>query len=679
LESVDFHLEDVVANVLNTVSQPAQEKGLLLDFSLAPDVPLDLTGDPLRLGQILVNLMGNGVKFTAQGGVGIEVHRVAQRGEGVALRFVVRDSGIGMTEEQVGGLFRAFSQADASTTRMYGGTGLGLAICKQLVALMDGTLEVESEPGRGSAFSVTVRFLLPGENARRKHHLPAELGGMRVLVVDDNRAVRLVMEKNLQAFSCEVTTVGSGEEALAAAEEAACAGRPYGLVLMDWVMPGMDGIEAGRRIKEDAVGAHSPKVILITAYDRDEVVSKAEENGLDGFLIKPVTRSALFNAIMVAFAGQDKGRDFASGRPQEAMDRELTPLCGARILVVEDNEINQQVAREMLEGVGMVVELAANGLEALEAVREHCYDLVFMDIQMPEMDGNEACRRIRADFGERGERLPVIAMTAHAMAEERERSFGAGMSDYLTKPVDPEALYQLLLRWLKPKADAGKVVAAAGSWRDRAAAVAAPSAPLPELAGIDVKKGLARMGGSVANYRGILARFREIHGKIAEELRNALAGREGKVAERLAHSLKGSAGTIGAQALQGAAAALEQALAKGDAEGGERGLQQVEKELTSVLAAIVSLAVDRENGPERDVQPQPEELASSLEALAALLRAQDTAARRAFSEVRRMLVGLIRTGELNRLEKKIGNYDFDGALVQLVDLAKGMNIRLQEE
>jgi len=675
LEAVDFHLDDLVAEVLNNTSVRAQEKGLELDFVLAPDVPLDLKGDPLRLGQVLTNLVGNGVKFTDQGGIAIAVRQVAMAPDTVTLRFSVTDQGIGMNAQQVARLFQPFSQADASTTRMYGGTGLGLAICKRLIAMMGGEIEVESEPGKGSTFSFALSFLKP-ETGWRRHELPPELSGMRVLVVDDSRAVRRIMEKNLRAFSCQVKAVGSGEEAVAAVAEAAAAGAPFNLVFMDWVLPGMDGIEAGSRIKEMAGEGGSPSVILLTAYGRDEVLRKAEQRGLNGFLVKPVTRSALFDAVTSRRAGG--GRRILPARTDESLFSRFASRRGARILVVEDNEINQQVARELLEAAGMVVAVASDGCEGLNAVRHGDFDLVFMDIQMPEMDGNEACRRIRAELGEQGQALPVIAMTAHAMAEDRQRSLAAGMSDYLTKPIDPEALYQLIERWLTP--GAGQGASEAPSIIGSAAGPVDQPQHLPDLPGIDCQDGLARMSGNVSRYLQILVRFGELSAQVGSWLRASLEQLDWFEGIRVAHSLKGTAGTIGAKELQAAAAALEKAMRENDCGEAKWCLTAVENKLAVVLSAIAGLsAQDNERAGDGAVRLGSEELAPRLEELARLLRDYDTAARFCFAELRESFAGSVRTGELDQLERKIGMYDFDGALVQLTQIAKGMEVPLQEE
>ncbi len=669
---MNFHLDDVIADVLNNVSLRAQEKGIELRFSLSPEVPLDLRGDPLRLGQVLVNLVGNGVKFTERGEVTIDVQQLARHGEQVILRFSVIDQGIGMSAEQVAGLFHAFSQADASTTRMYGGTGLGLAICKRLVALMGGDIQVESEPGLGSAFSFTVPLSLPAEEWQRQLRLPPELSGMRILVVDDSRAVRLVMERNLNAFSCRVRSVASGEEALTAVAEAAAAGEPFDLVFMDWVLPGMDGLEAGKHIK---AAAASPAVILVTAYSREEVGRKAEEGGLEGFLVKPITRSSLLDALMTVGGGAGKGELSAPAGSGAAFAHRLAALAGARVLVVEDNEINQQVARELLENAGLVVEVAADGKEGFAAVQERDFDLVFMDIQMPGMDGNEACRRIRAELGARGRALPVVAMTAHVLDEERERSRAAGMNDYISKPLDPEALYQLLLRWIEPTGEGRPAAAPSVSGE-----AADDEGALPELPGIDVADGLARMAGNVAEYRRLLLRFGEVHADIGVELQGALARRDLAMGERLAHTLKGSAGTIGAKGLQQAAVEVEQACRAQDCEAAERALARLEDERARVFSSLALLAENQPEATAAEDQPLAAgELPVRLAELAGLLREYDTAARHGFEGLRATLAGSVRPAELERLARKINSYDFDGALVLLGQIAQGMQISLEEE
>jgi signal transduction histidine kinase/CheY-like chemotaxis protein len=414
IEAVEFELDEVLDNVADLISLRAEEKGLEVLLRVAEDVPNALVGDPLRLGQILVNLVNNAVKFTDEGEVLVSAERVREEGEELTLAFVVKDTGIGMTAEQKDGLFRSFSQADGTITRRYGGTGLGLAICRKLTELMGGEISVESEEGVGSEFRFTVVLGRGRGKPGPAERIPVDLRGLRALVVDDSSLSRQILAETLRSFTFEVDAVNSGAAALDRLAEAGDA--PYQLILLDWRMPGMDGIETARRIRTLGL-ATEPRIVMVTAYGREEVLRRGREVDLAGFLIKPVGRSTLFDTIVQAFgreavAGRDRGRPETTGGK--------APLRGARVLLVEDNEINRQVAREILERLGLVVEVAASGEEGVAAARAGEHDAVLMDIQMPGMDGFEATRRIRAEGGRLAE-VPILAMTAHAMTGDREK------------------------------------------------------------------------------------------------------------------------------------------------------------------------------------------------------------------------------------------------------------------
>src|SRR5471030_69510 len=431
------------------IGQKVADKGLELVFELQPDVPAALVGDPLRLGQVLTNLIGNAVKFTERGEILIGIELLRQAGARVELLFSVRDSGIGMTPEQRSRLFQPFTQADGSTTRKYGGTGLGLTISKRLVELMGGDISVDSEAGVGSTFRFNAWFGRGDQVAPRV--LPDELNHLRVLIVDDNPAARRILAGHCAAWSLRADEVGSGEEALAAVRQAAADGAPYNLVLMDWSMPGMDGIEAARRIKADAA---APAVVMVTAYGREDVRGEADRIALDGFLVKPVNASTLYDTLMQVYGHA------AAAPPQVQSHRRLD---GLRLLLAEDNAINQQIAVELLEGAGATVDVAGTGRIALDKVSAGAhYDIVLMDLQMPELDGLAATAAIRAL--PHGATLPIIAMTAHAMAEQRQLCLDGGMNDHIAKPIDPELLFATLTRWRPqppvttadaPTADAG--------------------------------------------------------------------------------------------------------------------------------------------------------------------------------------------------------------------------------
>jgi len=560
MESVDFQLENTLDNVSTLVGIKTQEKGLELLFKTDPSVPTALVGDPLRLGQILINLSNNSVKFTDTGEIVVSTELIKKDDAKVTLKFSVRDTGIGMTAEQAAKLFQPFAQADSSTTRKYGGTGLGLTISKRLAEMMGGEIWVESESGQGSTFSFTASFGLGKEKAKRIFRPSQDLRGIKVLVVDDNATSREILLEMLESFSFEVSVAASGEEGITELE-AASKDKPFELVIMDWKMPGMDGIEASKRIKDHKGLSKIPPIILVTAYGREEIMQQAEQVGLEGFLLKPVNPSMLFDTIMQVFGETlPETSRLAQRKDQEAMG--LENIQGAHVLLVEDNEINQQVAKEILEGAGLNVALANNGQEAVNAVKESNYDAVLMDVQMPVMDGYTATREIRKD--DRLKELPIIAMTAHAMAGDEDKSLQAGMNGHVTKPIDPDQLFVTLQKWIKPsekRVTAQKpVVSVEPSEEDKVVSI---EEDLPEsLPGFDLADGLRRLQGNKTLYRKLLLNFATDYNEVANEIREALDAEDFESAHSLVHNLKGLAGNLSAAALQAAAVNIEK-LVKG--------------------------------------------------------------------------------------------------------------------
>ena len=449
IEAIPFDLDETLDTVASVITVKAEEKNLEVIFDIGRDVPRRLVGDPLRLSQVLINLANNAVKFTETGHVLVSVRQEGTPGEGRALlRFAVQDTGIGLTEDQKGRLFESFSQADGSTTRKYGGTGLGLAICKRLAELMGGTVGVDSAPGAGSIFWFTADLGLSGEEDPRRAYVPAvDLRGLKCLVVDDNPETRRILAETLESFSFRVTTEATGEAGLAALT--ACPPEdPFQLVLLDWKMPGLNGVEVARRITGDpALAARTSRILMVTAYGREEIMREAAASGVNAFLVKPVGPSVLFDTIMETF-GREAPRRVRAVQQAAPSAAGLAAIAGARVLLAEDNEINQQVAQEILEGAGLAVTVAENGREAARMARETPYDLVLMDIQMPEMDGFTATRLIREKLD--AEALPIVAMTANALAGDRDKSLAAGMNDHVTKPIDPEELFAALVRWIRP-------------------------------------------------------------------------------------------------------------------------------------------------------------------------------------------------------------------------------------
>ena len=390
VEQIDFDLDKVLENVGNLISEKASAKGLELIFDIAPSVTTHLQGDPLRLGQILINFCNNAVKFTEEGEIVIRARVLEDDADGQLIEFSVSDTGIGMTEAQMTRLFRAFEQADTSTTRKYGGTGLGLAISKHLAELMGGDVTVVSEHGKGSTFRFTARLgkaTLPP----RKRVLRSDLQGRRVLIIDDNSPARTVISNLLSNMALVADEAASGEEGIEMVRQAAEAGQPYEIAFVDWQMPKLDGLETCKRLL--ALSDMPPHLVMVTAYGREEVLKKAEETGIENVLVKPVTSSTLFDtALSVLSADSEISGDFVT-----AASLDTARTRGVRVLLVEDNEINQEVAIGQLEDAEIAVDLAENGEIAVRMVRNKDYDLVLMDMQMPVMDGVEATRVIRAD------------------------------------------------------------------------------------------------------------------------------------------------------------------------------------------------------------------------------------------------------------------------------------------
>jgi len=551
LESRDFSLDEVFGRLTALIGLKAQNKGLELLLKTSPEVPSVLVGDPMRLLQVLVNLCSNAVKFTDKGEiVVVTVRSVASAADAVLLRFEVKDSGIGLAPAQVEALFRPFSQADASSTRAHGGAGLGLAICRKLVALMGGEIGVDSVPGAGSAFHFTARF---GLGARAQVARLPQAGAhrdLRILVVDDSANSREILHDLLVLLGYAPVVEGSGAAGLAELRRAAGVGRPYQLVLLDWRMPGLDGFDVVRMLREDPLPGAAPAILMVTAYGDEAIVREAATLGVAGCLAKPVSASTLLDAINGACGPQrgDPAPAPARAGAGDAGARAQAPaaLRGRRVLLVEDNELNRFVATELLCDVaGMDVTLAGNGHEALAQLRESRFDLVLMDIQMPGMDGLQCTRLIRAD--QALARLPVIAMTAHAMAGDRDKSAAAGMNDHVTKPFEPAQLFEVMLRWLAP----------AGPAATAAPAAEPAAAPGPV---VDFELGLRRCLGRPELFHKILARYLKQRETAGDEIRAALDAGELELGARTAHTLVSTASMLGAPALAALARELHDAI-----------------------------------------------------------------------------------------------------------------------
>jgi two-component system sensor histidine kinase/response regulator len=561
IESVSFELDAVLDNVVNLISEKVEEKGLELLCRVSAAIPKTLIGDPLRIGQVLINLANNAVKFTQRGDIRLTISIQQLQDQQALLRFGVTDTGIGLTQEQIGRLFKSFEQADSSTTRKYGGTGLGLAISKSLVQAMGGEIGVDSVPGQGSTFWFTASLGV-GSSEGIAPTPVVDLHGRRVLVVDDNEAAALVLTDTLVELGFAVDSVHSGPAALLVLKQAQADAKPYDFVMMDWQMPGMDGLETVREIQQQHIQS-VPFVLMVTAHRRLELIQGAEALGIDHVLSKPVSGSSLVNTMMEILGHGQSGHRAAHGSRKESLyENQLAPIRGARILLVEDNEINQQVACEILGAAGFAVEVADNGQIAVNLVQARAaeqlpYDLVLMDMQMPVMDGCTAARLIRETHS--AEQFPIVAMTANAMREDREKCLAAGMNAVVTKPINPEDLWKSLLTWVKVREGLGLPLQVADAAPASGGADALMQG-LRAIAELDVDLGLARTANNPDFYAAMLRKFVLAQEDAMLRVRQALALQDFASAERLAHTLRGVAGNLGATVLPARAESLEMAL-----------------------------------------------------------------------------------------------------------------------
>ena len=552
LESIFFNLHDVLRDLSTLISEKAQKRGVELIFVTNRGVPQNLQGDSTRLGQVLTNLTSNAVKFTESGEIVLSIEQIHETTDLVELKFSVRDTGIGMTPEQVERLFRPFSQADGSTTRKYGGTGLGLTISKRLVELMGGEIGIKSEPGQGSTFFFTSSFALPVCDDKKSLEFPLDIRGKRVLVVDDNQTNREMLLTTLESFSFEVTFATSGISALQILETEHRK-KPYDFIMLDWKMPIMDGVLTFQSL---ANVPSSPKISTIFMAPYFELESIKQRMGSiqpEAYIDKPVQLSTLFDTIMTLFG---KGTHLPTKEKRTETLPNNLKHTGVWVLLVEDNEINQQVGRELLEILGVKVEIANNGQEALDKVRSSesgpPFHAVFMDIQMPIMDGYEATQAIRTI--QQHKELPIIAMTANAMVEDLERCKAAGMDDHVAKPIDPKRLYSVLEKWIKPT---GKPLVRQNNALDKREQV---KNLFPVVPSINTEFALSRVAGNVKLFRSLLDKFVENHVNCVAEVQEAVEKGRTEETRRIAHTLKGVAGTIGALQLQEMAEKLESSL-----------------------------------------------------------------------------------------------------------------------
>jgi len=553
LEAVNFSLYEVMANLTELFAQRAHEKEVELMISIDKNVPNALVGDPIRVGQILINLTNNAIKFTSQGEVVITVKETKKiNNEKSLLEFSVKDTGIGIKKERLDTIFDSFTQEDTSTTRKYGGTGLGLSICKKLTDLMGGEIKVESVHGQGSSFTFTAIFKRQAEDKQIKLKPPMDMRGLKVLIVDDNATSREILSQTIESFQMNAVTVEDGEKAIDLIQNGK---ETFDLILMDWKLPSINGLEASKQIKTGYKGEKTPIIFMVSAYAREDLLQEGEKSFIDAFLHKPVNQSFLFDTIIELFSKDpDKlHKSIVAGKIATVANHEW--FKGTKVLLVEDNKINQEIAVEWLESVGMIIDTAATGKEALIKADQKHYDLILMDIQLPEMDGYTATKEIRKK--RKFINLPIIAMTAHALKGDKEKCLAAGMNDYITKPIDPQEMFKTIGKWIASE-NIGTETAFSEGLESFTTSFSLP--------GINTASGLYRSNNNMRLYRKLLNVFREDYRNTESRmliLYNSNTEKDWQEARRIAHSFKGVGANLGAETLSMKAADLETEIQSG--------------------------------------------------------------------------------------------------------------------
>ncbi|GGF65850.1 hypothetical protein GCM10011402_17500 [Paracoccus acridae] len=623
LEDEVFDPRAELSRQVQFLSEPLHRKNLDIRIDIDPRIPSLLSGDITRLNQVLTNLLGNAIKFTSEGTITIAARLVERKGDIAVIESSISDNGIGMTAEQLSRMFTPFMQADSSTTRRFGGTGLGLAICRQIVEQMGGWIRAESEPGRGSTFTVMTPLRIP-EQQVLPDALPSEsIRRLHVLLVDDNPITCRIIQEIFLQWGMTIDIADGGSVALAMARRELQAGRRHDLVIMDWKMPGMDGLQTLHAMRAVMGTDFAPFVLMMTSYDIDEVRQDASGRGVDLFLAKPIDAASLLQALnQLSLMRADQPI-----RNAPAHGPGLPPaLRGLRVLLVEDNEINREIAAQILSDAGLVVDCAADGSIACRMVDQAggAYSAVLMDIQMPEMDGMAATRQIRKTWS--SAQLPIIAMTAHAFAEERQGCLAAGMDDHLTKPVDPAHLIATLERWLV---------------LGRQAVPAMPSLP-DDLPPFDIPAALARVNENRDLLLRLILSFADSHARACDDLSALLDGGRAEDAHRLAHTLRGVAASLELPLVAAAAGRLEQALSPGGQGDVAALLALLGPPLADAIAAAAQL---RPAGPAAipirpaSVQPaaDPIMLAEALDTLRDQIRRRSLSARQGFGRLADLL------------------------------------------
>lgn len=649
LENIDFTIQDIMINLSNMVGLIAREKGIELIISIDNLIPRVIKGDPLRLEQVLLNLANNAVKFTEEGEILVDASVEDLSDEAVTVKFSVRDTGIGLKKEEMAKLFQPFMQADSSITRKFGGTGLGLAISKRLVEMMKGSIGVESEYGKGSVFYFYAKFGV--SSAKREISvLPVAFKNKRALVVDDNKTACRVMRAYLEKFSFKTKVCYNGEDAVEEIKKVAASGEePYSFAFIDWEMPGMNGIETSQMIMESEEIGIKPWIVIVTAYEQEEIYTEAKRLGLDGFIMKPVTSSHLFNVIMDVTS--NKGF-----KEEEEIQWDYVPdgfekIRGSSVLLVEDNEINQEVARELLEGEGFIVNTVSNGEEAVNAVLKDGgkkYDIILMDLQMPVMSGYEASLIIKGSPETAG--IPIVAMTADVAPDIRDKISKHGMDAYVSKPIDTEDLYKTMMDLLQSDSSGGAKI----QYR----ANTASASLFPKLYGFNVSRGLKHLSGNSVLYKKLLLDFASKYKDVSQSLEQFFKDENFDELKNFLHTFKGVTGNLGATMLLDLTGAVMNYINKKDFKSASDSLKELIHEIKlSVESIDAALQTSKDNVKENEFNADL--LRRALQDILPLLDSDHGEALDKLEQLHSVAVGSEYKDEINKLSLCLNSFDTD--------------------
>lgn len=670
MEHTSFNLCKTMDEIIDMFSRKIAEKKTVEMFvTIDDDVPCSLVGDPLRLRQILTNLIDNAIKYTSHGEIIIAIRKLSSAADSIELQFSVQDTGAGIAKNKINQLFDSFTQADSSTTRKYGGTGLGLTICKRLTEMMSGEIHVDSELGKGSTFRFSALFALQQKITQPTFILPESLKNMKVLVIDDNQVLRTILHKLLQSFHCHVETAPSGKDGLLKLSQAVESSKPFDLAIVDLIMPDMDGLEVVARIRNDAELIHLP-IIMISSLANEDELKRSETLEVEAFLTKPIKRSRLFETILELF--DHKPHD-GSRQPHERLDDFDVQgyFNGHKILLAEDNSINQQVAKEILEHAGITVELAGNGRETLEAIKRNTYSAVLMDVQMPEMDGFEATAKIRHDPALNN--LPIIAMTAHALEGYREKCLEAGMNDYVTKPIIERDLFLTLKKWLPPSQ-----TKTTRTGKSRQLQQKAMNDDMTLLAGFDVESALKRLGGNKNLFISLLHELKRDYADSADRLRQAVQEGQYEKATILAHTIKGFAGNLSAKKLAQTANAIEKATAKGVLASEDQLLDNFQASLSEVIGSITEMEEQMimVTAPPNAIQSGQDEICRIVRDLSKLIKENNFEVEKSYSTLKTMLNKPETDEPMKILGRQLDSFNFKAAHETLELIAEKLKIQI---